>query len=419
MKKVRDELFMFSIKLKGSYRMKVNVDCSNNSLTEHEVLGLSAKYNLADGHSYISAKKHFDPVLKALPEFWDSAMNMSVPEMERLFKNKFSSYFHLNGLASHDYFSVCPTASNSIDIVGAWARSHHYKVGLVEPTFDNLAQLLKRREVTLQAIPEPVFNDIVALGEFVKRKKLDVLFMVNPNNPTGGVLEAEAMSEIIEVCREHDVVLVLDTSFRFCRKNKMDEYALLIEKKLPFIILEDTGKQWPTLDTKASLLSYSQCLAKEVRCIYEELYLCSSNFSLGVINGFIDETQKKGGLAYIQSVVEKNRALAKSMLEGLVTIIEDAQAGSIMSVMWLDIECTGLTDLELIAFLADYEVAVLPGRYFYWNSHDVAGHNRVRIALLKPDDVFGDSIARLKRALEVLSLSVEKSDKKYLRTVVA
>lgn len=379
--------------------MKPVFDNSNNNLTELEVFGLSVKYNLADGHSYISAKSHFEEVLEGLPALWELAVKTPIPAMELIFKNKFAHYFGLNGLVGHRHFSVCPTASNSIDIVGAWARSMAYTIGLVEPTFDNIAQLLRRREVNLEAIPEGMFADLTALEKMVCDKKLDALFMVNPNNPTGFVVDAMRMSEVIEMCRRHNVVLILDTSFRFCHRSTIDEYALLIDSGVPFIILEDTGKQWPTLDTKASLLSYSEELALGIRNIYEELYLCSSNFSLSVIGGFIDATVAKGGLAYMQSVVEQNLQIAKTALNDSLVTVEGIESDSIMSVLWLNIERTGCTDIELAQYLSTYDVAVLPGRYFYWNSHEACGHNHIRIALMKSAEKFGLSVLRLKKAL--------------------
>lgn len=383
--------------------MKMSSSHKNNNLTELEVFGLSAQYNLADGHSYISAEKHFNPVLSDLSALWRSAIEVPIPEMEQLFKNKFAEYFNLEGMKQHECYSICPTASNSIDIVGAWARSRHYKVGLVEPTFDNLAQLLRRREVELEAISENVLADLELLEDCLTARQLDVLFLVNPNNPTGTVIDAVAMTEIIDLCSRLGVILILDTSFRFCHITRIDEYALLLEKGCSFIILEDTGKQWPTLDTKASLLSYSADLEPDIRNIYEEIYLCCSNFSLRVIIAFIDETLKKGGLSYMQSIISKNIQIATAALEHSLATVESIAPQSTMTVMWLNIEKTGLCDLELTEYLATYSVAVLPGRYFYWNSHHVAGHHRIRIALFKPESQFAPSMLRLKQALTELA----------------
>lgn len=385
--------------------MKKSTLSKNNCLTELEVYGLSAPYNLADGHSYLSATQYFSSVVTALPELWGAAEKIPVPEMELLFKEKFSNYFGLEGLKGHTLFSVCPTASNSIDIVGAWAREMNYTVGLVEPTFDNLAQLLRRREVNLKPVAEAIFNDIGCLREVLAKEKIDVLFMVNPNNPTGTVISEGMMSQIMDLCVEQGVVVVLDTSFRFCNNNTVDEYQMLLEKKASFIILEDTGKQWPSLDTKVSLLSYSEDIAANVRSIYEELYLCSSNLSLRILIEFIEATQAKGGISYIQSLVRDNARYAYKTLSTTQVVVESPSSDATMSVVWLNIESTGLDDLSLTVYLATYGVAVLPGRYFYWNSHHTAGHNRVRIAVLKPDHVFKQSIDQLKKALNSLTES--------------
>lgn len=369
------------------------------SLTEHEIYGLAVECNLADGHSYISAKKHFNSVLCDLPGLWDSAAETPIPQMEKKFKNIFAEYFSLFGLKAHEHFSVCPTASNSIDIVGAWAQARSLKVGLIEPTFDNLAQLLRRRGVELEAIPESVFADPGLLENSILEKNLDALFLVNPNNPTGAVVDAVKMSKIVDLCLRHNVILLFDVSFRFCHREIIDEYALLIEKGASFIILEDTGKQWPTLDAKASLLSYSEDLADEIRLIYEELYLCCSNFTLSVITAFIEATLKKGGVSYMQALIDENQKAACSALSGTLVHVETLSSGTPMTVLWLNIKKTGLNDLELTDYLAGYEIAVLPGRYFYWNTHEVAGHDRIRIALMKPDKQLRLSLACLRKAL--------------------
>lgn len=390
--------------------MSLMPDYQSQSLTEHEVFGLSAKYNLADGHSYISAIAHFRGVLSELPDLWGSAAETPIPQMEMAFKDVFADYFALPGLKKHQHFSICPTASNSIDIVGAWARSKQLKIGLVEPTFDNLAQLLRRREVELEAVPESMFSDLGLLERFIQNKKLDALFMVNPNNPTGFVIDAAMMKNIVVLCCRLNIILILDTSFRFCHKTAIDEYALLVEKGASFIVLEDTGKQWPTLDAKASLLSYSKNLAQEIRAIYEEVYLCCSNFVLRVIIAFIEATLKRGGLTYVHSIITKNAEIVRSQLVGTQVCVDSPHSHSGMTVMWLDIKRTGLSDLELTNYLATYDVAVLPGRYFYWNSHEVAGHDRIRIALLKPDDQFEFSLSRLRQALLELESAKDYND---------
>lgn len=48
----------------------------------------------------------------------------------------------------------------------------------------------------------------------------NLLFLANPNNPTGTVLERETLLERLEFCREHGVTVVLDECFMdFCRED--------------------------------------------------------------------------------------------------------------------------------------------------------------------------------------------------------
>jgi aspartate/methionine/tyrosine aminotransferase len=129
-----------------------------------------------------------------------------------------------------------------------------------------------------------------------------------------------------------------------------------------------------------------------------------------VIIAFIEATLKRGGLTYVHSIITKNAEIVRSQLVGTQVCVDSPHSHSGMTVMWLDIKRTGLSDLELTNYLATYDVAVLPGRYFYWNSHEVAGHDRIRIALLKPDDQFEFSLSRLRQALLELESAKDYND---------
>jgi aspartate/methionine/tyrosine aminotransferase len=371
----------------------------NDSLTEIEVFGLNSAFNLSDGHSYLDTEKMYPDVLGNLLGIWRTATNSSIPVMEKTFKQAFAKFYGLKGLEKQNLFSICPTASNSIDVVGAWAYAAKIRVGLIEPTFDNLALLLHRREVDLVSIPEFCFHDINALESQVLVNHLDAIFLVNPNNPTGRVVDRDSLQKIIDLCLKYDLKLILDTSFRFCHTGHLDEYELMQKAGVSFIILEDTGKVWPTLDTKASLLSYSSDIAPLIRQIYEELYLCSSNLSLALITAFIKSTAEKGGLHYLHSLIQSRLETFRATLSDLPVQIANENSDALMSIAWVDISALGLTDMELVNHCAKYELSILPGRYFYWNSHEINGHARVRIALLKSEVGFINSIAVFRTAL--------------------
>jgi aspartate/methionine/tyrosine aminotransferase len=107
----------------------------------------------------------------------------------------------------------------------------------------------------------------------------------------------------------------------------------------------------------------------------------------------------------MHALIERNREIARAELSETLVDFEPLESASVMTVMWLNIKRTGFSDLELTDYLGSYNVAVLPGRYFFWNSHDMAGHHFIRIALMKPDEQFKNSISRLKLALTDLEHS--------------
>lgn len=372
----------------------------NHNLTEIEVFGLHSLHNLSDGHSYFDTNIIYKDVIDSLPEIWSIAASTPIPKMENDFKSNFSKFYKLHGLLDYPYFSICPTASNSIDIIGAWAHETRCIVGLIEPTFDNLALLLKRREVSIESIPESYFHQIEQLEKEIKVKKLGALFIVNPNNPTGVRLSEENIKDIIYLCKRMNVTIIFDTTFRFSNPFPIDEYMLLQEAAVSFIILEDTGKFWPALDTKASLLVYSENNASLLRKIYEEIYLCSSNLSLAILSFMINKTYDIGGINFIHNFINERMNYVKESLSKTLVEVKNNNE-SIMSVAWLNIEKLNTTDLELVKYFRTHNLSVLPGRYFFWNSHHKNGHQFIRISLLK-------SYEKFVAAINILSLALAK-----------
>ena len=55
---------------------------------------------------------------------------------------------------------------------------------------------------------------------------IDLLFLANPNNPTGALLDRDFLRKILDICREKEIVVVADECFiDFCE----DGYSLLVE----------------------------------------------------------------------------------------------------------------------------------------------------------------------------------------------
>ncbi len=369
-----------------------------SSLTEVEVEGFSSKYNFANGHAYHDLPAALEPLIKELPAIYEYSRSISIPHMEEEFKRASSAIFGSPVLAGHRHYSVSPTASNSIDIIGAWLNMRDHNVGLLEPVFDNLYLMLNRRNVKITGIQESDLLDLASLEQKIEANNLKSIFIVTPNNPTGFQLDAGEFKNLCEMCERVNVSLIVDKTFRLYSDKNFDDYKILKESGVDFVVIEDTGKTWPTQDTKVSLMAYSQSLAPDLRMLYEEIYLCHSNFTLAFLTKIIERTKDVGLDKIVRQEVTKRMKCVEDALVGTPLSIVKTDGACALPLAWMDCSQTGLNDFELVQKLREHQVALLPGRFFYWDSQEKHTNN-VRLSLMKPDAVFYRGLEALNHAL--------------------
>lgn len=383
----------------GPKKCERDLEISSASLTEHEVEGLATRYNFADGHAYHEMPQSLSSVVTDIPNIWTWAASKSIPEVEESYRTTLSRAICSPALALHRHYSIYPTASNAIDVAAAWLNLHSYKVGLVEPTFDNLHLLMKRRGVEVEGLCESDLLNLDRLEWLIDEKGLNSIFVISPNNPTGFTLSESEFGALCELCSRKNVVLISDKTFRFYCHAPFDDYRILLSSGVDFIVIEDTGKTWPTQDLKVSLMSYSDSLAKELRILYEEIFLCSSNFTVALLSRMLSKTTEVGLSKIVWDEVDRRTQLVRSALSSSSLTIIEGSGSTRLPFAWIDCSRTGLTDLELVAALVKRNVALLPGRYFYWNSRNDHTQN-VRLSLMRPARMFHDGLVVLQAALK-------------------
>lgn len=363
------------------------------TLTDFEEAGLHAPLCLADGHAYQDLHPAFSNVIQSLPEIWHTCVDRTIPEASQLFNESYSRLINAPILKSFNNYKICPTASNSIDLIAAVLKCKDLDAVLIEPAFDNLALLVRRRGVKLDSVRD------IDLFQAAERNDIDdcfpsissygALFIVNPNNPTGITLSENGFKNIVNFCKRHDLVLVIDNCFRIYRKSNYSDYEILLNSSVSFMAFEDTGKVWSTQDMKASLVYYSDDLASIFSEIYNEVYLCVSNFSLGVIASFIDKTSEFGIDKIIWDTVDSRRRILRNLVENSRISVSEMSQNSTLPVEWLSCEATNKNDFLICEELRHLGLAILPGRQFYWNSSkNPCNQKNIRISLMKRETVF-------------------------------
>lgn len=108
---------------------------------------------------------------------------------------------------------------------------------LLAPTFAEYQQALESVgcKITYQYLLEE--NSFALQEDFLQKltKEIDIVFLCNPNNPTGILTEKEFLLQVLQKCRENEIFLVVDECFldfvecpdRYTLKNELSSYEKL------------------------------------------------------------------------------------------------------------------------------------------------------------------------------------------------
>ena len=385
-----------------------------STLTDYEQLSLPLSYDLANGHAYHEFGPNFGDVIGNLQNIWATGANTSVTDLERDFRLSFASLIGSKGLLNYEEVMISPTASNSIDIVGAYLARKNVETILLEPTFDNLALLFSRRGAAIRPMQEHLLVHALCSGSldtlFDRYPTAGAIFVVNPNNPTGQTIDTKEFQLLCDTCAQRGLIMIIDNTFRLYNRAPFDDYAILHDSGVSFISIEDTGKTWPTQDLKLSMMVSSSDHVLGLGELYRELYLCPSLFALALFQQIFERTERSGLSASLWNLVDSRRKKLRQVLEGSNLLPQSSGRWSPLPVEWLKIDRLGRTDLDICHELSKLDLGVLPGRHFFWSTvRSAPATGYVRISLLKPDAEFEGGLKILAEHARRCMASLEHS----------
>lgn len=151
----------------------------------------------------------FSPYLKeAIIKNLDTLLYYPEPESCHL-KNCLASF---HSIESNNLL----VGNGSIELIYLIPRALRIKRGLViTPTFTEYEFALNlngAKPLFVRTSPQDNFKiDVSKLARFVCR--VDLVFLCNPNNPTGSLLSREEMLALLELCKKNKTFLVVDEAF--------------------------------------------------------------------------------------------------------------------------------------------------------------------------------------------------------------
>lgn len=360
------------------------------NLTEIEIPCLSERLNLADGHAYRSWTDEEARIFSDASKFFFQYDRRAAERLEAEYVDEFLSA--AGETLVSERFLICLTASMSIELVANHLRLEKARVGLIEPCFDNLADILKRHGVPLVPISEECLTDPLIVLEKTWNQ-VDALFLVNPNNPTGLSMSKESFTALCQACSEAGKLLIVDNAFRVYKACSFNQLEIARQQGTKYVSIEDTGKTWPTMELKLSILVCSNDLFGSLYRIYSDFLLHVSPFVLLLLTAFV-RLSRKDQFQTIRSIVRRNRAFLVEKLQDSGVVSCEVEG---LSVAWLRLPHT-IQAHDFVRVARGEGVCILPGTFFYWNSPR-SGERFVRIALLRDRDMFEDAILRLSSLL--------------------
>jgi aspartate/methionine/tyrosine aminotransferase len=354
------------------------------NLTETEILALPSILNLCDGHAHRSWSAAEAAVVARTPDLLAASDRRRQKEIESTFVSTFLELARQSAPRPEDGTTFYFTASQAIEVIANLFRITGRSAALIDPCFDNLGDILRRHGIYMEPVPESVLSDPSTACEALDRLTTDAVFLVSPNNPTGFTLSEDVVDAIANHCANTGRLVVVDSCFRFYtpQEKVFDLYAVLRASGADYLVLEDTGKTWPTLELKAPFLVASPALAGEVARIRSDFLLHVSPFTLRFVHEFI-RTSLADGLHHVRGVVADNRAMLEKYLAN--TYLTVADSGE-LSLAWLRLPA-GRSARVLTAELAERGVEVLSGERFCWSDPE-AGDGYIRVALVRDAEVF-------------------------------
>ncbi len=353
---------------------------SNLTTMEVDALtDLDGSLNLTDGHARLHLTEEQAAIVANIPEMFGVASTRPFPAIE---SEAHAAFLYAVGQHSAPVGTgrilSCYSSTLATDIV-ARALPAGARVAVLHPTFDNIADLLVTRGLSL----EP-FSEEALLAMDWPGPPVSVIVVTHPNNPTGLVTPEHHLRSLAEHAARNGQTIIIDASFRGqVRAAQYDTYAVLERAGADWIVIEDTGKLWPTHELKIGLLAHSPRTQLPIGRAFSESLLAASPVVLQLVNR-LAEDWADGGYERSRDLIDGNRTVVREAVESVGLRLADPD--SQISVARIDLGDSGPESGLLYKELLKRGVHVLPCAPFHWA--DPAGGERfIRLSLARPHEV--------------------------------
>ncbi len=143
-------------------------------------------------------------------------------EMRANFDTLLSEYpsgQQVNSLLAAKYFDIRQqyilVGNGAAELIKSFTEKHaHDRIGIIYPTFDEYPNRWTEAEIVPFISQKPDFryttDDLI---EFYSANPIDLLLLINPDNPSGNFIPLDDLIRLVQWCHQHDIAILVDESF--------------------------------------------------------------------------------------------------------------------------------------------------------------------------------------------------------------
>lgn len=159
-------------------------------------------------------------VLNAIHNYSENTIGYGLSEGEVKLRKAFLEYYKKIGIddLTLDDILITTGGSEALQFAFITLCDPYDEVIIPEPFYTNVATFSNVAMVTLRPVTSSSENGFIlpSLDAFEDKinKKTTAILLCSPNNPTGHVYTKEELKSILELCKKHDIFLIVDEVYR-------------------------------------------------------------------------------------------------------------------------------------------------------------------------------------------------------------
>ncbi len=222
--------------------------------------------------------------------------------------------------------------------------------------------------------------------------KTEILVVVSPDNPTGGVAKPSDITAIAELAKKHDLIVITDEIYHPFVFDDNVHYSILREPEMRHrtLLVDGFSKAYAMTGWRVGYLAGPADFMRAIIEVKHALSICTPAVSQAAALAAIEGPQEC--LDEMRLIYEERRQdLMAALTDMGLTFVHPAGAFYV----YVNVSSTGMTSEEFVRqLLLDTGVLISPGTSF-----GRGGEEYIRMSLLVPRDRLLEAVNRMEGAI--------------------